>query len=149
VNFSHIPKFRILGCDTHHQQYSPSCPSHFLPQAYHINQTQPPTYYQSYHYTTTNHPQPLPAPQITYPSPVVQITYPTPNNTNPQVKTETNPPPPPSPQIHEPLQQTNTFPTHGTNLTITGRFITSLSKVPLHKPNGPTCPKLSPPKTQS
>jgi hypothetical protein len=42
-----------------------------------------------------------------------------PNNTNPQVKTEVNPPPPPPPQIQEPLQQPDTFPTHGTILTIT------------------------------
>jgi hypothetical protein len=41
-----------------------------------------------------------------------------PNNTNPQVKTETNLPPPP--QIQEPPQQIDAFPTHGTILTITG-----------------------------
>jgi hypothetical protein len=41
-----------------------------------------------------------------------------PNNTTPQVKTKTNPPPPP--QIQEPLQQTDAFPTHDTILTITG-----------------------------
>jgi hypothetical protein len=39
-----------------------------------------------------------------------------PNNINPQIKTEANPP---LPQIHEPLQQTDTFPTHSTILTIT------------------------------
>jgi hypothetical protein len=43
-----------------------------------------------------------------------------PNNTNPQVKTETNSPPPPPPQLKEPSQQTDTFPTHGTILTIIG-----------------------------
>jgi hypothetical protein len=48
-----------------------------------------------------------------------QITYPLPNNTNPQVKTKVNPPPPPLPQIQEPPQQPDTFPTHGTILTIT------------------------------
>jgi hypothetical protein len=48
---------------------------------------------------------------------VPHITYPTPNNINPQVKTEANPPPP---QIQEPLQQSDTFPTHDTILTITG-----------------------------
>jgi hypothetical protein len=42
----------------HHQQYSPSYPPHFLAQAYQNSQTQPLTYYQSYHYATTNHPQP-------------------------------------------------------------------------------------------
>jgi hypothetical protein len=44
------------------------------------------------------------------------------SNTNPQVKTEDNPPPPPlpPPQIQEPQQQNDTFPTHGTILTITG-----------------------------
>jgi hypothetical protein len=104
----------------HHQQYSPSYPSHFLPQAYHNNQTQPLAYNKSYHYATTNHPQPSPTVQITYPSPVPQITYPMTNNTNPQVKTKTNPPPPPPPQIQDPLQQTNAFPTQGTILTITG-----------------------------
>jgi hypothetical protein len=52
---------------------------------------------------------------------VPQITYSTPNNTNPQVKTEVNPPLPlPQPQAQEPLQQPDTFPTHGTILTITG-----------------------------
>jgi hypothetical protein len=43
-----------------------------------------------------------------------------PNNTHPQVKTKANPPPPPASQIQEPPQQTDTFPTHGTILTITG-----------------------------
>jgi hypothetical protein len=38
-----------------------------------------------------------------------------PNNTNPQVKTKANTPP----QIQEPPQQANNFPTHGTILTIT------------------------------
>jgi hypothetical protein len=42
------------------------------------------------------------------------------SNTNPQVKTKANPPPPPPPQIQEPQQQNDTFPTHGTILTITG-----------------------------
>jgi hypothetical protein len=101
----------------HHKQYSPSYPSHFSPQVYHNNQTQPLAYYQSYNYATTNHPQPSPAPQIIYPSSVPQITYPMPNTTTPQVKTETDPPCPP--QIQEPPQQTNTFPTHGTILIIT------------------------------
>jgi hypothetical protein len=41
-----------------------------------------------------------------------------PNNTNPQVKIETNPSPPP--QIQEPPQQTDAFPTNGTILTIIG-----------------------------
>jgi hypothetical protein len=114
----------------HHQQYSPSYPSLFSPQAYQNNHTHAPDYYQSYHYATTNHPQPSPIPQITYPQPstvlqityplaIPQITYPTLNNTN-QVKTEPNPPlPPPPQQAQEPPQQTKTFPTHGTILTIT------------------------------
>jgi hypothetical protein len=42
------------------------------------------------------------------------------NNTCPQVKTEANPAPPPPPQIQEPPQQPDTFPTHDTILTITG-----------------------------
>jgi hypothetical protein len=75
----------------------PTLPFAFSATTNHNNQTQSPAYDQSYHYATTNHPQPSPAPQITYPLPVPQITYPMPNNTNPQVKTETNPPPPPSP----------------------------------------------------
>jgi hypothetical protein len=41
------------------------------------------------------------------------------NNTNPQVKTEVNPLPPPPPEIQEPQQQTEAFPTQGTILTIT------------------------------
>jgi hypothetical protein len=40
------------------------------------------------------------------------------NNTNPQVKTEANPLPAPPPQIQEPPQQADNFPTHGTILTI-------------------------------
>jgi hypothetical protein len=48
----------------------------FLPQVYQTNQAPPLAYDQSYHYTTTNHPQCPPAPQITYPPPVPQITYP-------------------------------------------------------------------------
>jgi hypothetical protein len=43
-----------------------------------------------------------------------------PNNTNPQVKTEGNPPSQPPPQIQEPSQQADVFPTHGTILTVTG-----------------------------
>jgi hypothetical protein len=75
---------------THHQQYSPSYPSFFPPQDYQNTQAQPPAYYQSYHYTTINHPQPSPTPRIKYPPPapqitytlaVPQITYPTPSNT--------------------------------------------------------------------
>jgi hypothetical protein len=94
----------------HHQQYSPSYPSLFSPQAHQTNQATPPTYYQSYHYTTTNHPQhppasqityPPPPPQITYPPAVLQITYPVQNN-HPQIKNEANPPPPPPPQTQEP-----------------------------------------------
>jgi hypothetical protein len=91
----------------------PVFPILYLPfptQAYQTSQTQPPTYYQTYHYVTPDHPQPspmpqityhLPAPQITYPPPVSQITYPAKNNTNPQVKTEANPPLPPPLQIQE------------------------------------------------
>jgi hypothetical protein len=41
------------------------------------------------------------------------------NNTNPQVKTEANPQSPPPPQIKESQQQADSFPTHGTILTIT------------------------------
>jgi hypothetical protein len=96
---------------------------------YSNNQAQHLTYYQSYHYATTIHPQPSPTPQITYPPPAPQITYPSAvpqniylaqNNTNPQDKTEANPLPPPPPQIQEPQQQNDTFPTHDTILTITG-----------------------------
>jgi hypothetical protein len=91
----------------HHQQYSPSYPSFFPLQTFQNSHTQTPAYYQSYHYSTTNHPQPSQSPQITYPqpSPVLQITYPPvapqityplPSNTNNnQVKNEPNPPPPP------------------------------------------------------
>jgi hypothetical protein len=77
----------------HNRQHSPSYSPHYPTQAYQNSQTQLPAYYQSYHYATTNHPQPSPIPQITYHSTVPQITYPTPSNTNAnQVKTETNPP---------------------------------------------------------
>jgi hypothetical protein len=105
----------------HNQQHSPSYPLHYPTQAYQNSQTQPPAYYQSYHYATTNHPQPSPIPQITYHPTVQQIMCPTPSNTNAnQVKTETNPlPPSPPPQVQEPLQQPENFPTHGTILTIT------------------------------
>jgi hypothetical protein len=112
-----------------HHQYSPSNPSLFPTQAYQTSQTQPLTYYQSYHYVTPNHLQPSPMPQITYPPPMSQITYPPPipqitypaqNSTNPQVKTKANPPLPPPPQIQEPQQQNEAFPTRGIILTITG-----------------------------
>jgi hypothetical protein len=43
-----------------------------------------------------------------------------PNNTNRQGKTEANPPLPPLLQIRESLQQTKSFPTHSTILTIIG-----------------------------
>jgi hypothetical protein len=112
-----------------HQQYSPSYLLPFPQQAYPNNQTQAQTYYQSYHYATTNHPQPSPTPQIRYPAPAPQITYPpaipqitnpTQNNTNPQVKIKANPPPPPPPpaQIQELQQQNKAFSTHGTIFTI-------------------------------
>jgi hypothetical protein len=124
----HLEK-SITPCnEPHHQQYFSSYPSFFPLQPYQNTQTQPLAYYQSYHYVTTNHPQPSPTPQIAYPLPtpqitsppaVPQITYPVSNNTNPQVKIEASPPPPPSPQIQEPQQQNDTFPTHGTILTIT------------------------------
>jgi hypothetical protein len=104
-----------------YQQYSPAYPSLFPPQAYQNGEGQPSAYYQSYHYATTNHLQPLPVPQITYPLAMPQITYLTSySNTTNQVKVEPNPPPPPLPQIQEPPQQPNIFPTHGTILTITG-----------------------------
>jgi hypothetical protein len=111
-----------------HQQYSPSPPSLFSPQTHQRNQAHPITYYQSYHYATTIHPSPLPAPQITYPLPapqityspaVQQITYPAQNSTNHQVKDEANLPPPPLPQLQEHQQQTEAFPIHDTILTIT------------------------------
>jgi hypothetical protein len=77
----------------HHQQYSPTYPSFFPPQTYQNSHTQTPAYYQSYHYTITNCPQPSQSPQITYPQSSLvpqityppaapQITYPTPSNTN-------------------------------------------------------------------
>jgi hypothetical protein len=87
--------------NSHHQQYSPSYPSLFSPQAYQTSQAPSLTYYQSYHYATTNHPQHPPAPQITYPLPppqitytqaVLQITYPVQNNHS-QIKNEANLPP--------------------------------------------------------
>jgi hypothetical protein len=65
-----------------------------------------------------NHPEPSPAPQMTYYPALPQITYPAPSNTNTnQLKAEPSPPPQ---QAQEPLQQTKYFPTHGTILTITG-----------------------------
>jgi hypothetical protein len=103
-----------------HHQYSSSYPSPFLPQTHQNNQGQALVYYQSYHYTTTNHPQPLSTPQITYPLPVPQITCPMGTNTNEQHKLELNPPQPPPLQICEPLQQIDSYPTHDTILTITG-----------------------------
>jgi hypothetical protein len=105
----------------HNQQHSPSYPPHYPAQAYKNSQTQSLAYYQSYHYATTNHPQPPPAPQITYCPALPQITYPTPSNTNAnQVKVETNPLLPPHLQQAQELpQQIENFPTHGTILTIT------------------------------
>jgi hypothetical protein len=75
----------------HHHQYSLSYPSLFPPQSYQNNHAQAPTYHQSYHYATTNHPQPSSISQITYQPAVPQITCPTPSNTNTnQVKIEPN-----------------------------------------------------------
>jgi hypothetical protein len=96
----------------YHKQYSLSYHSLFSPQAYQTNQAPPPAHYESYHYAITNHPQHLPAPQITYPPPPPQITYPpaVPQITYPvqnnhfQIKNEANPPPPPPPQTQEPQQ---------------------------------------------
>jgi hypothetical protein len=99
-----------------HNQYSPSIPLLHPSQTYPSNYSQALAYYQSYHYTTTNQPQPSPTSQITYPLLIPQITYPMPDNTNQQTKLETNPPPL---QIREPPQQTDSFPTHDTILTIT------------------------------
>jgi hypothetical protein len=79
-----------------------------------------PTYYQSYHYAMTNHPQPSPIPQIIYPSSLPQITYPTPSNPTHQNKAEPYLPPPHPLQIREPLQQSNNFLTHDTIHTIIG-----------------------------
>jgi hypothetical protein len=110
-----------MQCAPQNQQHSPSYPLHYPTQAYQNSQTQPPAYYQSYHYATSNNPQPPPTPQITYHPALPQITYPTPSNTNAnQVKAEPNPPlPPPPQQAQEPPQQPKNFPTHGTILTIT------------------------------
>jgi hypothetical protein len=58
----------------HNQQYSQSYPSLFPPQAYQNSQAEPLAYYQLYHYTTTNNPQPSPTPQIKYPPPASHIT---------------------------------------------------------------------------
>jgi hypothetical protein len=145
-----------LRSQSHHAVGSPPpvifliLPFTFLPQAYHCNQTQPLAYYQSYHYTTTNHPQPSPSPQITYPSPVPQITYPC--QTTPTLKSK------PKPIHHHHLHNKPMFSPHTTQssqlsevpiriltprdsaVIIIGRLITSPVKVPLHKPNGPTCP---------
>jgi hypothetical protein len=44
------------------QQHSSPYPPHYLAQAYQNSQTQSPAYYQPYHYTNPNHPEPLPAP---------------------------------------------------------------------------------------
>jgi hypothetical protein len=105
----------------HNKHHSPPYPLHYPAQAYQNSQAQLPAYYQSYHYATTNHLQPLPAPQITYIPALPQITYPMLSNTNAnRVKAEPNPPlPPPPQQAQEPPQQTENFPTHGTILTIT------------------------------
>jgi hypothetical protein len=67
----------------HHHHDSPSNPSFFPQQAYQNSQAQALAYYQSYHYATTNHSQPSPIQQITYPPAVPQIAYPMPNNINP------------------------------------------------------------------
>jgi hypothetical protein len=83
----------------HNQQHSPSYPLHCPTQAYQNSQTQSLAYYQSYHYTTTNHPQSPPAPQITYHPALPQITHPTPSNTNAnQLKAQPNPRLSPPPQ---------------------------------------------------
>jgi hypothetical protein len=95
-----------------HQPYSPSYPSLFSQPSQQNHQGLFPSYYQSYHYITTNHTQPFPLPQITYPLPLPQITYPPTNNRTKQPKTEPNLPPPPP-------QQSNNFPMHDTIQAIT------------------------------
>jgi hypothetical protein len=83
---------RTMQWALHNQQRSLSYPPHSPAQAYQNSQTQSPIYYQSYHYATTNHPQPPPASQITYHPALPQITYPTPSNTNAnQLKAKLNP----------------------------------------------------------
>jgi hypothetical protein len=80
------------------QQHSPSYLPHYPTQGYQNSKTQSPAYFKPNHYANTNHPQPLPTPQITYHPALLQIRYPTPNNTSTnQVKTEENPPLPPPP----------------------------------------------------
>jgi hypothetical protein len=117
-----------------HHQYSSSYPSLFSPQTHSSNsQGHAPTYYQSYHYATTNRSQPSSVSQITYPRPVPQIIYPMPNNTTQLRKPETNPPPPPSLQICEPLQQSDNFPTHDIILTITRGSITDFDNKRQHR----------------
>jgi hypothetical protein len=83
----------------HNQQHSSLYPSHYSAQTYQNSQTQPLAYYHSYHYVTLNHPEPSPAPQMTYHPALPQITYPTPSNTNVnQLKVK----PPPPQQAQEP-----------------------------------------------
>jgi hypothetical protein len=120
---------------SHNQQHSASYPLHYPTQAYQNSQTESPANYQSYHYTTTNHPQPLPTLQTTYHHALPQITYPMLSNTNAnQLKAEPNPPPPPPPQqAQEPPQQTENFPTHGTILTITRGSNTDLETKRQHR----------------
>jgi hypothetical protein len=86
-----------------HPPYSPSYPSLFSQPTQPNHQGPPPSYYQSYHYSTTNHTQPSPIPHITYPLPLPHITYPTSSNLMHQPKTEPNLPPPSPHQILEPL----------------------------------------------
>jgi hypothetical protein len=100
------------------QQHSSWYPSHYPAQTFQNSQTQPSAYYQSHHYTTPNHLEPSPAPQMTYHPALPQIAYPMPSNTNVnQLKAE---PSPPLQQAQEPPQQTKHFPTQGIILTITG-----------------------------
>jgi hypothetical protein len=97
--------------------YYPSYPSLHSKQVHPSTyQAQPPSYYQSYHYATTNQSQTFPLP-ITYPSPLPQITYPT-YQTH-QTKNELALPSPPLTQPQEAPQQTNNFPTYGTIHMIT------------------------------
>jgi hypothetical protein len=136
------------------QQHSSLYPSHYPAQTYQNSQTQPSAYYQSYHYATSNHPEPSLAPQMTYHSALPQITYPTPSNTNAnQLKAELphlrsklknlcNKPntfQPTTPYSQSPVVQTQTLkPKGGEGITIT-KSIMSLSKVPLPRLNDPTC----------
>jgi hypothetical protein len=122
----------------HNQQHSPSYLSHYPTQAYQNSHTQSPAYYQPYHYTNTNHPQPPPTLQLIYHPPNHKSHTPH-QTTLVQTKSKlskTHPCNnlriflPTAPYSPSPGSRTQTSKSNGSAEIATARLTMSLSKVP-------------------